>query len=197
MEYQPNKPVDVIKNNQEKISIAIRIATPDDWQTVRDLRIEGLNSEDKEMFIGEHPEWLERELNMKEEDWKKELSNKDNFIVLTFAGDQPIGQGSVLKNTNEPGTYGLSRAYIKKEFRKENAGKKQFAYRLKEIIKRGGTRIIHGVWHKNEKMFNLSDSFGFKNMTEEPNQYGFYSRELNDLTNPELLKKIDDILQSE
>jgi RimJ/RimL family protein N-acetyltransferase len=197
---ESNKPeiktVDVVKNKQEKLDINIRLATPADWEVFRDLRLEALSSNDQKMFIGDYPEFADRENNMTEDEWKKELANKDIFGVLTFAGTKPIGSASVWKNNEQPGTYGMSRGYINENFQGGGAGKKQLAFRLREIINRGGTRVIHGIYKDNAKMLELSNSFGFKDVTGEIREYGFYQRELNDLKNPELLKKIDEILNS-
>lgn len=194
---------EIHKNTQEKLDVNIRFAKVDDWQTVRGIRLEALDSPDQKKFIGLHPEWAEVERNRTTEEWKEILSDKDQFIVLTYLDNKLIGSGAGGKNTNEEGTYGIGRAYIRDEkdkdgksiTRHKGLGKKQFAFRINEIIKRGGTRITHGVYIENPEMLELSKSFGFKKISEEPNEYGFYTMELNNIQDPEFIKKIDEVLK--
>lgn len=195
MELKNNLP-DTSQNKKEKLAISLRLATPEDWETVKDLRIEAITGEDKEMFFGDHPEWAEGDKTKTEKEWKSELLDQKNFTILSYNNDKVVGFGRGWENPKHPGAYYIGHAFTKKEFRGNDAGKKVFASRLREVINRHGKLITHGVWHKNDKMIGISESFGFKKIFDKPNDDGFYAMALSDLDNPVLLKQISEILDT-
>jgi ribosomal protein S18 acetylase RimI-like enzyme len=195
MESRINNPHDNSKNNQEKLDMSVKFATPEDWDAFRDLRIEALDSDDQKKFTGENPEYGNEERSRTPEEWKELLARKDIFSVLMLAGTKPVGSVEVYENHTQKGVYGISRAYVNKEFRGSSV-KKQFAFLLKEVVRRGGTEVVYGVWHENKGILLLSESFGFKKISEQPYKNGFYEMKLTDVQNPQLVQKIDTILNS-
>jgi len=184
---------------KERFDIKIRLATAEDWQAYKDLRLEAINGPDA-LMMGFVPKSerddakREMEINKTEADWRKDLSREDTFCVLFFSGTRAVGMGWAKKNKRE-GNWQMFSGYLKKEFRDSNIGKKIFATRLKEIMVRGGRRVTLAVKADNNISIHIAESFGFKRVGENNDTFGFFMT-LEDVNNPETIQKIDEVLNA-
>ncbi|HTE48875.1 MAG TPA: GNAT family N-acetyltransferase [Candidatus Paceibacterota bacterium] len=180
------------KPPQEQLALRIEIATEKDYEAYKKLRIEAVTGSDAQMF-GVTPEEVVIEQSRSDSEWKESLSGDDKFIILLWGGTEAIGCVRA-RMTKEKGVWSLSSGYIKPGFRGQGIGKKMYAAPLREIKKRGGEKVQIGVNIVNEKSLNIAQIFGFKSVIVT-NVKGRDWNEMDlDLTNPEVIKKIDEVL---
>lgn len=189
---------DPFKNKQQKQEelVTVRLASPKDWKECKKLRVMVIKGKDAEMF-GITPE--EREEIIKEEEaedekeWEEKLLGSDAFGVLAWNGSNPIGIG-LAKKREEKGDWYIYSGYVKPDSR-GGVGKKMFSMRLEEIRKRGGKKVMLGVKAINKISISIAESFGFKKAEYVDEKDGFYM-ELEDVNAPEVIKKIDEVLNA-
>ena len=189
--------------NKEKLQVKVELATPENWKECKRLRLLELTGEDAEMFGAgpKHPEKLEEEQKRGEKEWREDLSpeNKDVFFVLSWKGPNAVGLGRASQRGE--GVWRMAWGYTEKSFRKQGFGTKNFALRLKNIIERGGKKVTIGVKANNKDSISLAKSFDFKTDDTIPIKlqkmfkYSGYNMEL-DLSNPEVIKKINEVLNA-
>lgn len=192
------------KNSSEKLDIKIELASPDEWESCKKIRIKSLNSEDIDKLAGSNKslkEQLEIEIAKTAEDWKSDLSDINKMTYLSKNGNEIIGIGRA-KKLNEKGSWEMYNAYLKKEFQHKGFGKKMFAIRLREIIKRGGKKAVLCIKFDNQESMSVAKYFGGEivGKISAVTKYRMMSDawkmvEIN-LTEPELIKKINDILDT-
>jgi ribosomal protein S18 acetylase RimI-like enzyme len=147
----------------EKLDIKTQIAKEKDWEGYKKLKILEMTEEGKEMH-----DFSQKKLdilnNMTEEEWKKELSRKDMFVVLARNDSDPVGISCATENKR--GFWVFSDLHVRKEFRNKGVGKKMFLERLNEVKNRGGKKIMLAVKINNEASIHLAESFGFKKISK-------------------------------
>jgi len=183
---------------QEQLAIRIEIARPEDWEKFKQLKLESFTGEDAKMF-GITPDdkdgRLEKERSMDYKGWSERLAGEYVFGVLAWSGSDAVGMGlakRVGKDKNKE--WYMYSGYIKPDFR-GGIGKKLFAIRLNEIRNRGGKKVSVGVKTINARSIHIITSFGFKRVEEGSSDEGFYL-ELDDVNAPEVVKKIDEVLNA-
>lgn len=184
-----------LNSSQEKPAVELRLAGPEDWRVCKELRLLQHSGNDAGMF-GVTPENRNQRISKieikNEEEWKKELSDENIFIVLPWVGSEVAGIGSAKKREIEKDWYIFS-GYVKENFRSMGIGKKMFAARLEEIRKRGGVKVMLSVKAVNATSIQIAEFFGFKKREEGSSSEGFYM-ELKDVNNSEVIKKIEEVL---
>ena len=180
---------DPFNNKQEKLAIRVELAKPEDWQLCKDLRILAITGEDSEMF-DMTPEKVAEELAKSDQEWKNEASSDDMFSVLARNGSEAVGLG---RARFFEGSWRIRNGYVKPEFRNMGIQQKMSALRLREIQKRGGIKAITGIKMDNPISLHNAEKFGFKIVEEDDGWYYLAS----DLTDPEVIKKIDEVLNAE
>ena len=176
----------------EKLAVSVRLATssPEDLEAFKELRHLALTGKDSEMFgMSSHPEQVEEERNRTD----LELS-ENKFIVLSFESSRAIGIGIARKREKEDDWW-MGAGYIREDCRGRGIGKKMFAKRLQEIINRGGRKVTLAVKAVNAKSIHIAESFGFKKVDEGASDEGFYMQ-LENVNNPEVVKKINEVLNA-
>lgn len=181
---------------KENLSLEMVIATAADWRFFQALKLEALKGKDAYMF-GVTPEnkdakILEEQLRG-ERGWKRRLSGHDAFGILAWNESKPIGMSLAEYRAKEDDWYIYS-GYVQEDFR-GGVGKKLFAKRLEEIIKRGGKTVTVAVKSKNKISIAIAESFGFKKTEKDSSQEGFYM-ELDDVNKPEVILKINEVLEA-
>jgi L-amino acid N-acyltransferase YncA len=188
-------PLENKKPNQEKLEVRIEIATPKDWEAYKELWLLAITGKDAEMFgRSSSPEQIEEVKNRTEEEWQDFLSQENRFYVLLWEGSRAIGTG-MAKKRDEEKDWWMGSGYVREDFRNKDIGKKIFAARLNEIRNRGGIKIRMGVKTINMASIHIADSFNFKKIEEGAGPQGF-NMELEDVSNPEVIKKINDVLNA-
>ncbi len=196
----------IFKNQQakqERLLVKVELAKPENWKECKELRLLELTDDTAEMFAAgpKHPEKLEEEQKRGEKEWREDLSpeNKSMFFVLSWHNSNAVGLGRAIQKTE--GIWHMGWAYTKKEFRKKGFGTKNSARRLKEIIERQGKKVTIAVKATNKESISIAKNFGFESDDKIPTKlqkvfkYRGYYMEL-DLTNPEVIKKINDVLNA-
>ena len=192
---------EVDENNSEKLDIKFRLAGPDDWEKCKKIRIMSLASDDGRMLgvtAKNKEKLLKKEENKSEDEWRAELSDVNKITFLPENGEDSIGISRATKARNN--AWNLHNTYIEKAFRDKGFGKKLFAERLREIIKRGGTEARGFIKIDNITNLHIVECFGAKivNKVFALTKYGIRSKNYKvielDLTNPEVIKKIGEVL---
>lgn len=174
---------------QEKLDIKVELATPNDWQACKDLRIFSITGSDADMY-GLTPEEKDEELGKDEAQWRRESCGDEMFSVLSWSGPEAIGL-SRAKQEGE-GVWRIRNGYVKPDFRNKGIDQKMFSLRLNEIRRRGGTKVVTGIMIKNKVSVHIAEKFGFKIVHSDDI---WYRMEL-DLSSPEIIKKIDEALNA-
>ncbi len=181
--------LDNFKGKQELLDIKVKLASPEDWQACRDLRLLSITGPDAEMF-GLTSEKVEDEKNKDESEWRKETQSRLMFSVLAWNNLKPVGLGRV--NMVENGLWRIRNGYVLPEFHGLGIQQKMIALRLREIIKRGGVKAITGIKNNNLISIHNVEKFGFKIIDTDKDWHTLES----DLTNIEVIKKIDEVLNA-
>lgn len=182
-------------NTNEKFYPKVELATFNDWEECKRLRLLEVNGEDAKMF-GAGPEEVEKEKNRSKKDWQSLLSSTDIFFVLSKNGDQVVGLGRAIREEKE-GVWRMGWGYTEKEFRKKGFGTKNSMLRLKELLKRNVTEVKLYVKADNLPSMHVQESLGFKQVGTWP---ATKEGEANDclmtldLTDPDIIKKINDFV---
>ncbi|MFA5840861.1 MAG: GNAT family N-acetyltransferase [Candidatus Paceibacterota bacterium] len=184
------------QSNQEKLEVRVEIAKSDDWMVCKELRVIMCKGDDAEMFgitREGREEIIKEEEAESENEWKEKLSGDSAFGVLAWSDSKPIGIG-LAKRREEKGDWYIYSGYVKPDSR-GGVGKKILATRLEEIQRRGGKKVMLGVKATNATSISIAESFGFKKVEYAENKEGFYM-ELEDVNAPEVIKKINEVLNA-
>jgi ribosomal protein S18 acetylase RimI-like enzyme len=163
-------------HNKNEQLVMVKIATPEDWESYKKMRLAAITSEEKDMFGRDSDaERVEEEKNRPDEDWQADLSRDkiDQFVVLAWKGSEAIGIVRA-KERPEKRVWYLASAYTAKDSRGEVFPPKVLTEIISEVRKRGGSKVLMGVKAKNETMIHLATLLGFKKVEIEPNAPGFY-----------------------
>ncbi len=186
---------DIFKNNQEKFIPKIELATENDWEECKRLRVLEVSGEDAQMF-GLSPEEIEKEKNTTKEDWQNEIKNEDTFFVLSKDGSKAVGFGRAIRE--KEGQWRMGWGYTEKDFRNKGFGTKNSMFRLKELLKRNATQAKLFVMGDNPASLHVQESLGFKLAGIGPSvkkgQSDLIHMMTLDLTDPEVIKKINDFV---
>ncbi len=187
------------KSGHEKLSLSIKIASKKDLKDYRDIRLLASSSDDASMlgFSKDNYAWEE---NREEDEWQEDLSRHDMFAVLARSDSEVVGMGHAVQESAQ--VWKVTYDYVQESFRRMGIQKKMLAERLKEIKKRGGLKVRGVVLTQNIGSISTLKFFGFTGFEEvstKPMRVGkelkpAYEVEL-DLTSPEVIKKIDEILE--
>lgn len=161
--------------NNEQLKATIEIAKLEDWEKVKELRLLSITGKDAKMFNAT-PESIKREQERTEKEWKKFLSNKSEFFILSQIGSETVGMIRAWKKKNGEDWH-LGWAYIKEEFRGKNIGKELYEMPLDEIKKRNVKTVTAFIYKDNQKSIHLAESVGFKKVTDEAQAISLLGRE--------------------
>ncbi|MDE2399428.1 MAG: GNAT family N-acetyltransferase [Patescibacteria group bacterium] len=188
-------PLENKKSKQEKLAVKIEMATKEDWETYKALKLASIDASDDIEMLGMTQKDIETQKNKTDEGWKTELApNNLKFILLAFNGPEAIGAISAKQVEAEDKIWYIYGSYIKPEFRRMGLGENILAICLDDIELRGGTKATMRVNEKNEKQFNLIGKFFFK--VQRPQLlWGEYVLE-TDLTDERVIKKIKEVLNA-
>ncbi len=155
---QPSPANDPKKENKEVLAVKVEIATPENWEAYKKLRLKAVTGEDAEMLNSRE---VKRDRSKGDDEWKKDLEhNEETFFVLAWNGNEAVGMGKAY-NLGE-GVWNLGAGYVEEELRGKGIGKKVWIARIEEIKKRGGIKVVTGIKYKNEKSLRVAESLGFK-----------------------------------
>lgn len=155
-----NKPPEPKPSDKaEQLDIKVELATIEDWEAYKKLRLMALTGPDKAMF-GAARNNVEEEKLQDEDFWKEYLDSKVKFVVLAWHNDEPVGFGRA-KETS-PTVWRMNSGYVVTECQGKGVGRKLFRVRLEEIKRRGGKIVEALVSSRNKKSLSLALSEGFR-----------------------------------
>ncbi len=159
-EFKPPQPnnQDNFKSQQEQSDIKMEVAKPENWEAYKELRLLAIG---KTKSGPDDEQIIEEEARSKEE-WQKDLSGENKFLMLSWNGTEAIGMG-LAEEKDEKGVWKMWSGYVKPEFR-GGVGKRMFEARLNEIRRRGGKKVTLYVKSENKRSIHIAESFGFKKM---------------------------------
>lgn len=159
--------------SKETLAVRVEIAKPGDWKAYKELRLLAIAGKDAEMFgVTDKPEVLEAEKNKLDKAWEYDISSDDTFVLLSWQGSEAVGM--IRAKEIETGVWYLTSGYTKENSRGKIFAPSAFKVILKEIKKRGGTKIKIGVKAHNKIMIGIATTLGFKKVNAELNAPGFY-----------------------
>lgn len=178
------------ENYNEKLDVEIRIAVPEEWKGLKDLRLNILNKESGNSYVATFRQI--REIKKRtDKQWKDILFGKDKFSVIALKDSEIVGMGRAEKNKEIWYLYNLG---VKNELRRARIGAKLTAIQLNEIKMRGGKELRIFVSKRNVPSLKNAESFGFRRDNT------FLGRLKNlmiidDLNNPVTTKRIEEVLK--
>jgi len=192
---------DISQRRQEKIDIKVEIATGKDLLALRDLRLLAIQSKDGHVFAATR-ESVEREMALTEEKWREYFFSNNGFVSVSRYGAEIVGMNLAFEKAPEENLWRMRALYIKPEFRKMGIGVRMFSMGLREIIRLGGKKVSANIEVGNKDSWNLVTKFGFKKVSsgsvelETGETFHYDDVELDDLDDPELIKKIKEVLNA-
>jgi len=177
------------EDSMEKLNVETRIAVPEEWEKLRDFRLNLLDDESGNSYVANSRQV--REIKQRtDEQWKDILFGKDKFSVLALKDSEVVGMGRTEK---KKGIWHLYNLGVKNEFRRARIGAKLTAIRLNEIKMRGGKEVHTFISKRNVPSLKNAESFGFKRVKT---LLGWLKNLmiLDDVNNPITTKRIEEIL---
>jgi len=192
-------PLENKKPTQEKLDISVRMANKEDWPVCKELRLLSITGPDADM-LGLTLEKKQEEMNKTDTEWELETSSDTMFSVLACNNSQAIGLGRAMQE--EEGVWRIRNGYVKPAFRDMGIQQKMLALRLSEIMKLGGFKAVTGIKINNPISFHNAEKFGFKEVDPArkaialgPLASKWHMLE-SDLTDPAVIKKINEVLDA-
>ncbi len=151
---------------------------------------------DAKMLGIDTPERLAEQQLRADPEWQKEFPlGDDRFTLFCLVQKEMVGVGSagIIHMPKIGVCWYMHSGYVQEKFQRMGIGKKLFAGRLNEIIKRGGGRVIIAVKRDNYRSIQLAVSFGFEKLDDDYSKEGFYMA-LENVNDEEVIKKIKDVL---
>jgi len=136
------------------MTVTVRQATSDDWQTVRDIRLAALQ-EAPYAFGSTYA----RERDFDEDTWRDRLSNPDGPTFLAFDGDDAVGIDGV---STEGGDRILVAMWVAPHARRAGVGAALTNAVCDWVRKQGDTRVYLGVAEDNDPARRLYERLGFR-----------------------------------
>lgn len=181
-----------------------RIAGSEDWEKLRDFRLAALDSEDRRKLATSKRDLLSVK-GRTEQQWKdvfrdgKGEDGVDRFTVFIPSDTEIAGMG---RAENREGIWELYNLYVEKKFRGIGISSEITAVRLNEIRVRGGKLVKTHIKEGNTESLGNAQSFGFKRVAttvgklQEIWNRGFYRMVLEDVNAPEVVKRINEVLNN-
>lgn len=143
--------------------LTIRMVTPDDWRSHRDLRLEML-LDAPDAFWTQHSDVA----HLDEEGWRRRIAGQHHLQGLL--GDDPVGSVGLWEDPgDEPGTVTLVAMYVVPQARGRRIGERLVQAVLDEAADRGASRVVLQVTSKNDPAIRLYERMGFVfNGSREP-----------------------------
>ena len=135
------------------MTVTVRQATVDDWETVRDVRLAAL--QEAPYAFGST---YERERELPEERWRGRLNDPDNPTFLGFDGDTPVGLDGVY---TENGDLILVAMWVAPAARRSGVGAALTNAVCDWAKAHGATRLFLSVAEGNEPARRLYERLGF------------------------------------
>ena len=151
--------MDSLKNRQEG-GFSIELAKPGDWEDFKKIRLESIENEPMAFWVTKDTK--EKEYGKSEEDWKKELTGHDIFVVLVKGNNIPVGTAQAILKTKDGDRWGVKGVYLDKDFRGSGSGEKMMILVLGEIKKRGGKKVYLNVVNTQDVAKKIYEKLGFK-----------------------------------
>lgn len=145
----------------KQMNIQISNPTLDDWEGIKNLRLEALKT-DPQAFGSSY----EKELQQPDEQWKNGIEktlgeNPQELLLIAKDGDQYIGMiGAFPKNEN---TWNIKAVYVTPNYRSKGVSKKLVAEMLSRIDSMENIQeVILSVNVMGEAAIKLYKNFGFE-----------------------------------
>lgn len=153
--------------NKEQIAATFEIAKPEEWRDLAVILSEAAEKEPESFFPTQLPK-KEDEAN-----WRSYFEG-NKFFVFAKIGSEIIGVGEANEGHNENntpnGVWYINWAYVKSEFRRRGIGEKIYRERVKEIERRGGSKVLVSILKTNKGfgvVKDLNKKIGFREIQQD------------------------------
>jgi len=155
----------IFKNKQERFA-EIKIATVEDVQYYKNIRIEAIETDPDAFDLS--PEKVTEEKNRSDKEWKGDLADKNQFtVLLKYNGD---AKGMAKGINRGKGFWALRAVYVTPDFRKSVTGssvaEEMVQEVLNEIKKRKGKIVRLGVRIGRDSAVKIYEKLGFRELSE-------------------------------
>jgi ribosomal protein S18 acetylase RimI-like enzyme len=151
-----------------KDNLSIKIATPNDWETFKTIRLEAFKEEPAAFST-----LYEEASTYKDTYWKDMLEDENNIILISYFDGKPVGLiRAALKDEDvAPDTAYVGSLYVHKDFRGKGIGKMLFNRLIEEVSKHSEINFLR-LWVNEEQTtaINLYQTLGFKLVDKAPNK---------------------------
>jgi len=176
-----------------------RKATPEDLEKLIAFRLAAYESEDRNKIVSSQEEYL-RVKNRTHQEWEDIfLESGDRFTLLVSSGSEVVGMARAEFSKDVWELYNL---FVKKEFRGIGISSIITARLLNEIRARGGKEIRAYVKEGNIESLANAESFGLRKVDtilgklKKTLSKGFWEMKLADVNAPEVVKRINEVLDA-
>jgi GNAT superfamily N-acetyltransferase len=140
----------------------LRLATQYDWEAVRAIRLEALQSEP-----GVFGSSYARESLYDEAQWRAWSAGPGKAIFLLYDGESLIGITGVLAHRDDPSTAMCIASYLKPAYRGQKLSRLFYQARLDWAREQGFTRLVVGHRAANLPSLYANQAFGFQETHRE------------------------------
>jgi RimJ/RimL family protein N-acetyltransferase len=142
--------------------MTLQLATQDDWELVRALRLEALQSEP-----GVFGSSYARESVYDEAQWRVWSAGPGKAVFLLYDDTSLIGLTGILAHPNDPTTAMCIASYLKPPYRGQKLSRLFYQARLDWAREQGFTRLVVGHRASNTPSMRANQVFGFQETHRE------------------------------
>ncbi|MCX6368141.1 MAG: GNAT family N-acetyltransferase [Armatimonadetes bacterium] len=144
----------------------LKLATEADWEWVKAIRLEALQSEPS-VFGSSYA----RESLYDEAQWRAWSAGQGKAIFLLYDGKSLIGLTGVLAHRDDPTTAMCIASYLKPAYRGQKLSRLFYQTRLDWARGQGFTRLVVGHRASNLPSMHANQAFGFQETHREPHTW--------------------------
>lgn len=141
----------------------LRVATADDWQAVRELRLEALQTEP-----GVFGSNYARESVFDETRWREWIAGPGRCVFLLFDGENSVGLTGVITSSDDPTTAICVASYLMPAYRGKHLSRLFYQARIAWARNQGFRRITVGHRLSNLASQRANQAFGFRETERAP-----------------------------
>jgi len=152
----------------------INLLTPDDWRTLRKIRLSAL-SESPHAFLSTY----EKEIEYDESKWRAEFARGDWYVGMIKVGsaDKPVSVAGITRESDTPPHQRfLQNVWVAPEFRRQGVAFNMIKEVLDRLKLSGVRTVLLGVLDGNSSAMGLYMRLGFVSCNSRQPLKGFPGR---------------------
>jgi len=143
--------------------VTLRRATDDDWEAVRDIRLEALQTEP-----GVFGSNYARESAFDEPRWREWCAGEGRAVFLLYDDDRVVGLTGVITDRDDPTTAVCVASYLQPAYRGRGLSRGFYQARIDWAREHGYRRLTVGHRESNVISMRANQAFGFQETHRAP-----------------------------